>query len=165
MTDADWDVQPRPVSAVGLDDPEYQQVGESLVPTDEPVDPRVGDVIQVFRADLDGDGIEEVLFTFEHVDPELATECPCSASSRSSSLAIPMHDGEVVDDVVYEHVVADRPWTSPTSGEPSVAAILDLNGDGTMEVAIRLSGGRAPRHVFEFRDGALHQVMTSGCGS
>ena len=36
---ADWDVQPRPVSAVGLDDPEYQQFGESLVPTDEPVDP------------------------------------------------------------------------------------------------------------------------------
>jgi hypothetical protein len=56
---ADWDVQPRPVSAVGLDDPAYQALGESLVPTDRPVDASLGDVSQVIRADLDGDGIEE----------------------------------------------------------------------------------------------------------
>ena len=62
---ATWDVQPRPLRAVGLDSPDYQLAGEALVPTDTGADPTGGDVIQVIRADLDGDGIEEVLFVFE----------------------------------------------------------------------------------------------------
>ena len=47
-----------------------------------------------------------------------------------------------------------------------MATILDVNGDGTMEVAITSVGWEsAGVTVFEFRDGALHDVMSSACGS
>ncbi len=67
--------------------------------------------------------------------------------------------------MVYEHVVPQT-MDFPDVGRARVAAILDVNGDGTMEVAITSVGWEsAGITVFEFHDGALHQVMTSACGS
>jgi hypothetical protein len=158
----DWDVQPRPVSAVGVDSPVYQEVGESLVPDDQPVDPTLGDVVQVLRADLDGDGIEEVLFTFQHL-----TDSGGMGAPGEFSLVIaryPDATGAVVDEVLTEHYVP-TPMDFPSPDRSRVMAIADLNGDGTMEVAIGSTYWEgAGVSIYEFTDGALHQVMASGCG-
>jgi hypothetical protein len=158
----DWDVQPRPVSQVGVDSPVYKQLGESLVPADQPVDPTLGEVVQVLRADLDGNGVEEVLFTYEHV-----TDSGGMGAPGEFSLVIaryPDATGAVVDDVLVEHVVP-TPMDAPSPDRSRVMAIADLNGDGTMEVAIgSVYWESAAVAVYEFTGGALHEVMTSGCG-
>jgi len=161
---SDWDVQPRTVSAVGLDAPEYQELGESLVPNDQPVDPSLGDVEQVLRADLDGNGVEEVLLTFQHLaDPR----GDGMGSPGDFSLVIaryPDVSGTVVDEVLAEHVVP-TPADSPFPDWTRVMAIADLNGDGTMEVALASGFWESVVvTVYEFSDGGLHEVMTSGCG-
>ena len=159
---ADWDVQPRPVSQVGVDSPVYKQLGESLVPADQPVDPALGEVVQVLRADLDGNGVEEVLFTYQHL-----TDSGGMGAPGEFSLVIaryPDATGAVVDDVLVEHVVP-TPMDAPSPDRSRVMAIADLNGDGTMEVAIgSVYWESAAVVVYEFTGGALHEVMTSGCG-
>jgi hypothetical protein len=158
----DWDVQPRPVSGVGVDSPVYQELGESLVPPDQPVDPTLGDVVQVLRADLDGNGVEEVLFTFQHM-----TDSGGMGAPGEFSLVIaryPDAAGGVVDEVLVEHFVP-TPMDAPSPDRSRVMAIADLNGDGTMEAAIGSTYWEAANvSIFEFVDGALHQVMESGCG-
>jgi hypothetical protein len=158
----DWDVQPRPVSAVGVDSPVYQQIGESMVPADQPVDPTLGDVVQVLRADLDGNGIEEVLFTFQHL-----TDSGGMGAPGDFSLVIaryPDSTGAVVDEVLAEHFVP-TPMDAPSPDRSRVRAIADLNGDGAMEVAIgSVYWESAGVEIYEFDGGALHEVMSSGCG-
>ena len=158
----DWDVQPRPVSQVGIDSPVYQELGESLVPPDQPVDPTLGEVVQVLRADLDGNGVEEVLFTFQHM-----TDSGGMGAPGEFSLVIaryPAASGAVIDEVLVEHFVP-TPMEAPSPDRSRVMAIADLNGDGTMEVAIGSTYWEAANvSVYEFADGSLHQVMESGCG-
>jgi hypothetical protein len=162
VTDADWDLQPRPVRPVGLDDPEYQQLGESMARELGAVDPTSGDVVQVVRADLDGNGIEEVLVTFEHV-----TDRGMGAAGDFSLVIArsPNADGTVVDRVLFSHVVPD-PMDFPQPDYSRVITVADLNGDGSMEVTIgTVYWEGIGVAIHEFREGALHQVMTSGCGS
>jgi hypothetical protein len=160
---ADWDVQPRPVRSVGLDVPEYQQLGESLVPVSDETDPARGDVVQVVRSDLDGDGVEEVLFVFEYyaaADTGLATPGDFSLLVAR----YPRADATVVDEVLFQHVV-QSPVEYPSLDRARVFSIADVNGDGVMEVAVGISHWEgASVGVHEFRDGELHQVMGSGCG-
>ena len=70
----------------------------------------------------------------------------------------------MVDEVLTEHFVP-TPMDTPSPDRSRVMAIADLNGDGTMEVAIGSvyweSAGVA---IYEFAGGALHEVMSSGCG-
>jgi len=163
---SDWDVQPRPVTAVGLESPVYQELGESLVPTDQPVDPSLGDVVQVLRADLDGDGIEEVLFTFEYrADPtDQALGTGASGDFSLVAARYPHADGSVVDEVLFANVVP-TPTDFPAASRSRVIAIADLNGDGTMEVAVAAEYWEsAGVTVSEFSGGGLHTVMESGCG-
>jgi hypothetical protein len=54
---------------------------------------------------------------------------------------------------------------APSPDRSRVIAIADLNGDGTMEVAIgSVYWESAGVSVYEFAGGALHEVMSSGCG-
>jgi hypothetical protein len=67
---APWDPTPRPAAAVGLDVDEYRQIGAAFV--DElGGDGSLGEVAQVLRVDLDGDGVDEVLVTFEHIQESI----------------------------------------------------------------------------------------------
>ncbi|HEX4981495.1 MAG TPA: hypothetical protein VFV63_07355, partial [Ilumatobacteraceae bacterium] len=63
----EWEIQPRPARQVGLEIEEYRQIGARFA-NGLGVDGTLGEVVQVVRSDLDGDGMEEVLVTFEHTE-------------------------------------------------------------------------------------------------
>lgn len=160
----EWDVQPRAVAVVGLDPPDYQRAGEALVAADG-IDPSGGDVTQVVRADLDGDGIEEVLYTFER---QIDTTGMGVVGDFSYVIArLPGADGVVRQQVLFRHVVPDPAVVLlPDPQRARVAAVADLNGDGVMEVAIAaVYWESAGITVFELQGGSLEAVMASGCGS
>lgn len=155
---ADWPLQPRPVAQVGIENPEYQAVGAGLV--DAPT-AASGLVSQVVRADLDGNGVEEVLVTYEYI-----TESNFGAENDFSAIYLrtPSADGTVTDQLVVEYVL-DDPADFPTVGRFTLAAVADLNGDGVMEVATRNQFWEsAGITIWEFADGSLSQIGGGGCG-
>jgi hypothetical protein len=159
---ADWDVQPRAVTLAGLDNPEYQAVGQSLVEARPGVDPASGTVTQVVRADLDGDGVEEVLFTFEHQTPD------AGFGTLGDFVLIvaryPHADGSV-EDVVLMANYEEEPVDFPNPFTAELSAVADLNGDGVMEVVTSATywegGGLA---IYALVDGRLDDVAGGGCG-
>jgi hypothetical protein len=155
---ADWPLQPRPVTQVGVENPEYQAVGAGLV--DAPT-AAAGLVSQVVRADLDGNGVEEVLVTYEYL-----TETNFGAENDFSAIYLrtPSADGSVTDRLVVEYVLGD-PVDFPTVGRFTIAAVADLNGDGVMEVATRNQFWEsAGITIWEFSDGVLSEIGGGGCG-
>lgn len=159
---ADWSLQPRPVAAVGLDAAVYQEVGESLLADRAGIDPADGDVVQVIRVDLDGDGTEEVLVSFRYLS---ASQFGETGDFSIVYARFVQPDGSIHDRIVWEHVVPDSP-TFPAVGRASVAAVADLNGDGVMEVAIRsVFWEFTGIEIYEMNGTALVPIMSAGCGA
>lgn len=159
---ADWDVQPRGVAQVGLDNPEYQALGESLVDTSAGADPAAGDVTQAVRADLDGDGIEEVLLAFEHQSDDGGF----GAAGDYTLLIVryPHADG-TVDDTVLWSFYEEAPIDFPSPGTGSLLAVADLNGDGVMEVVVQqMYWETVLAEIYALVDGRLTMVAGGGCG-
>lgn len=159
---ADWDVQPRPVAQTGLDNPEYQTVGESLVDPAAGVDPATGEVTQIVRADLDGNGADEVLFRFAH-----QTDDGGFGAAGDFTLIIarfPQPDATVVDSVLWSFYEQD-PVDFPNPGDADLVAVADLNGDGVMEVVVGSRYWEAVlADVYVFDGTALTALSGGGCG-
>ena len=153
--------QPLPRAAEVLDPeaPEYQEATAEMART-LGIDGGDPDVKQVVRADLDGDGTDEVL---------VAAERPGDGSTLLSNdvaiLFVRRVDGSTVRN---DLVIGMYPGLEEAPGADAyrVAAIADLNGDGEMEVAVRSFGYEATwTLVFAMDDaGVLRQVMERDCG-
>lgn len=158
---AGWPLQPRPVRQVGLEVPEYQEIGTQLFDQQLVATAAQGSVVQAVRADLDGDGIEEVLVTYERqASPDFGAEGDFSGVYAR----YPAADGTVENQLVVGYE-SSEPVDFPTPGRHTLAAVADLNGDGSMEVMVRSrfweSGGM---QVFSLVDGRLTEVAGGGCG-
>jgi hypothetical protein len=159
----DWEIQPRPASQVGFEIDEYRQIGATFA-DDLGVDGTIGEVVQVVRSDLDGDGMEEVLVTFEYTDKSVLG---APGDYSIVYLRTPQVGGPVEDAVVFSWYV---PLVIPDGEMPfmvmgRVLGVADLNGDGRMEVAVHTwyyEG--AGVIVFEFDGDSLTYAMGSGCG-
>lgn len=157
---ADWPLQPREVRQVGLEVPEYAEIGAAFFP--ELGDTAsTGTVVQAVRVDLDGNGVEEVLVTFERQE---AGDFGGEGDFSSVYVRYPSADGSVVDELLASYVSME-PVDFPTPGRFTLAAVADLNGDGVMEVMVRdrfwEAGGM---QVFSLADGRLARVGAGGCG-
>ncbi|MFT4656141.1 MAG: hypothetical protein ACI8V4_000301 [Ilumatobacter sp.] len=156
---ADWPLHPRPVRQVGIEAPIYAEVGTALFSEAPTADQ--GTVVQVVRADLDGDGVEEVLVTYELVTgPNLGV----LNDFTGVYVRYPTAAGTVVDEFLTSYVLPD-PADYPTVGRFTIAAVADLNGDGVMEVVLRNRFWEsAGISVWAMEDGRLIEVMGGGCG-
>ena len=157
----DWDVQPRAVAQVGMDADVYQALGESTVAA-AGVDPTGGDVAQVVRADLDADGLEEVLVTFEKITD------PFGAAGDFVVIVVrhPEPDGAVTDQILFEYYPTDVSETDamPTGGRAALMAVGDFNGDRVMEVVIRSRfWDTRLAELYVVDDDRLVSVAVSGC--
>jgi len=158
---ASWALKPRPVAQVSGGVPAYRQLGEDAFDGD-PVDASTGKVEQIVVADLDGDGDDEAIVTFEHVqDPalpgsigDLAAVLLVDTTSRSSQNVI---SNSVEDDGEDSFAIIER---------YRVIDVADLNGDGRMEVAIHAWYYEGASVILYEYDGTkLVQVLATGCGA
>lgn len=133
------DPRPRPVALVAPTGTHRGMVRDAL--------PRLGgddpapDVGQVVRADLDGDGDDEVLVS--------------GRRSAGDDAVLLVGDGTtttIVDSQVFTF-----------GAEPTVGAVADLNGDGRMEVVAHRGPARVTVHELA-DDGSLTPVLAGGCG-
>ena len=158
-----WPLKPRPVAVSSTAPDAYRALGEAAF-EDEAVDATAGAVEQLVVTDLDGDGDDEALVSFEFVQPsagpgapgDLAALLAIDATTRDTETvllsAIPEDAGDEGSfDIIERYRILD---------------VADLNGDGRMEVLVHAwyyEG--AAVIVYTYDDGALTEVLATGCGA
>lgn len=124
-------------------------------------------IVQVVRADLDGDGSDEAVVVAE----KRSEASPTWGEPGAYSLVFVRRVGEggTATHVVRAEVIPDAATGIDANylGTARVTAVADLNGDGTMELVLRSEYYEgATTHVYEQQpDGAFVEVLSGGCGS
>ena len=121
-------------------------------------------IVKAWSADLDGDGKREVLISaMRHFGKGgVPSVMRLGVRAGDYSLLLVRRGTQIVavDSQIYPRDKAD---VVPTVRE--LAALLDLNGDGKMEIVVRgqyYEGSWA--EVFEWRGGKPKAILHSGCG-
>ena len=139
-------------------------------------DPKVR-ITRILRVDLDGDGEEEVLisatnyFTKDKSNDSSAApfpEAPIHAPERGSYSIVILRravDGDVQTRLVAGEVYA-KPAESVAPNIYNLAAVLDLNGDGKLEVVVHsfyYEGSETTIYRCDSDD--IEAVLSVGCGA
>lgn len=162
-----WDAQPRLPKVQGTSQPEYQALVSNYLRGLGLIKPKKVAILQLLRVDLDGDGTEEVLISAN------STETPGHFMSRG--------DFSVV---LLRKVVRGRAQTVPVVSEvetknhkdpvqtgqwhhkETVAALLDVDGDGVMEVITTYrSIFDAGKSVYDVKGPKPKFVLGTGCSA
>ncbi len=160
---APWDPMPRKSKTSSLTQEVYVQAMKALL-NSQGIDRPVVKLTQLLRVDLDGDGADEVLSCASHYLPSEVPSAP-RAGDYSVVTLRSVADGKVQTQLVNGEVYAKADLNAaPNTYE--IAGLLDLNGDGTLEVLIRSSyyegGGMT---VWQLQKGKLVQVLNIECGA
>jgi hypothetical protein len=155
---------------LSTNDPAYRQIVAGLLRRRGFVRPKIN-VTQVLRIDLDGDRVEEVLVSATHLaeglgGPDRSMAIHGQPGDYSLVLLRKLVRGKVRDTLLVEHFYPRKIQYPLTPEQYSVAAVLDLNGDGKMEVIIH--GGYYEGSwstVFRLDRNKVENVFGCGCGA
>ncbi|MEE8374998.1 MAG: hypothetical protein V3S26_01585 [Acidimicrobiia bacterium] len=157
---APWDLQPNLFEAFA-DDGTFAAIASSLLAERGLVvaDPAIK---QLFRTDLEGDGINEVLVVAEDIRGGFLPE----VGDYSIIFMQKVIEGDVQTVVLGDSVITDPEGSFMVSF--SVGAVADLSGDGQMEIVVDSAFFEGLGvHVWEYVDDdiGLFPYLQTGCGS
>jgi hypothetical protein len=162
-----WNAMPRPVTIIATEPQAYQAAAAEILKGKGIANPKVV-LTQVLRVDLDGDGVEEVLVSATHfagVKPGGGMRPSSRAGDYSLVFLRKVVQGQVVTRIITgEYYPKAKEFNAPA--EHRIMGVLDLNGDGILEIV--LSGRYYEGDWVEaFRvDGAkVIKLFTMGCGA
>jgi hypothetical protein len=162
---APWNALPRPVRIADTTQAVYRNAVGDFLKERGLKTPEVK-ITQILRVDLDGDGEEEVLISATNYfskEEGAPTESP--AGSYSFVLLRRLHAEKV-----HTRLIAGEfhPSAKTFNAPPNVyriAAILDLNGDGKMEVVVAsdyYEGGATT--VYRCTPAKIEELLSAACG-
>jgi hypothetical protein len=158
----DGDVVPYPVELLGNTSPTYIDATRSLMQEAGIADATVY-LAQVIRTDLEGDGVDEVIVS-ARADP--LQGYMGEAGAYSILYVRKVIEGEVATSILENSFIADG--EDPTYVDAfAVAAVADLNLDGTMEIVVDGSyweGTYVLVYQWQGADLGFVNVMGCGCG-
>jgi hypothetical protein len=155
------DPNPRPAVELALDTATYVDLARSLV-ADLGIDDSAPHLAQLVRADLEGDGVDEVLMVIEREDGDLYAE----PGDYSVAVLRQVVDGLPVTTVLAQSIAVDEPHQTPFVQLYRISAVADANGDGRMEIALHhryYEGSGTSLYVVE-ADGPPREVLQASCG-
>jgi hypothetical protein len=124
-------------------------------------------IAQLLRADLDGDGSDEVLITATRIRGKALTKA--RDGDYSAVILRRLVDGQVRSQVLAHSIASSEGGDASFAfvHEYRIAAVADLNGDGRLEVAVASHYYEgAAIDVYAERDaGQLASVLATGCGA
>ena len=166
----DWNALPRVPRLMSTAGPVYRRLVAAVLRRHGFVRPKIN-ITQLMRVDLDGDGREEVLLSATHLAGGLGGQDSGMAvravpGDYSFVLLRKIVGGRVRDIPLVEEYFprkTSEPWTP---NRHKVAAVLDLNGDGKMEVILHgayYEGSWST--VFRLDGDKVENVFGCGCGA
>ncbi len=162
-----WNAMPRPVKITGTEQQVYKAAAAEILKSKGIANPKVN-LTQVLRVDLDGDGVEEVLVSatnYEGFKPGGGMKPNARAGDYSLVFLRKVVQGKVVTSIITgEYYPQAKEFNAPA--EHRVIGVLDLNGDGILEIV--LSGRYYEGDWVEaYRvDGAkIIKLFSMGCGA
>ena len=172
----EWSPHPRPRVRVEADVPRYRALAEQLL-ADEPVDPENGSVVEFLLADLDADGTEEAVLVFEYVQDAgrstpgdfsvlMLVDTTSATPTAISRSVVPPLPPPPTTDPEASSTVAQVPPVPEALERARVLDIVDLNGDGRMELITRAwSSAGSGAVVTTYRDRTVDTVLDASCAS
>jgi hypothetical protein len=154
-----WPLKPRPVAVTSVSPDAYRALGVAAF-SGESVDATKGDIEQVVVADLDGDGDDEALASFEFVQSGAG---PGARGDLAALLVIDVTT-RTAETVLLSAV--DQGAGGQIIERYRVLDVADLNGDGRMEVLVHAwyyEG--AGVLVYTYDGSTLTEVLATGCGA
>jgi len=166
----DWNALPRVPRVMGTNDPVYRRAVARILNRQGFKKPMVN-ITQVLRVDLDGDGREEVLVSANYLAEGLSVNGgPMAVHATPGDYLLvfvrKIVGGKVRDIPLVEGYYPQKNSDYWTPQQAVVAAVLDLNGDGRMEIIIR--GGYYEgswSSVFRLDGAKVENVFGCGCGA
>ena len=159
-----WAAQPRLPKVQGTNQPEYRNVVSNYLKGVGLARPKVT-ILQLLRVDLDGDGTEEVLISAN------STDKPGHFMSRGDYSVVLLRkvaQGRAQTIPVVSEVELknhrDPVQTGQWHHKETVAALLDIDGDGVLEVVTTFrSIFDAGKSVYEVKGAKPKLVLSTGC--
>jgi hypothetical protein len=154
-----WTVTKRAVTELAADSEFYQQATLEWLAAQGVQNPQLGD-LQIFRVDLEGDGLDEIFISATRLESQHTTQ----SGHYSVVLMRKVVGNEVVTVLVAGDVYDSREqeMTFPLTYTP--ANFIDLNQDGILEVVVEFRGWEkfgASVHQVEGQE--VRQVLGAGC--
>ena len=163
---APWNALPRKPIIADATQPVYVQAVRDFLKSRGIVDPKVR-IKRILRIDLEGDGEDEVLIDATNYFTE-GDEAPMDAPKRGSYSIVILR--RVTAGKVRTQVVAGEVYPKPDeSVAPNVyeiAAVLDLNGDGKLEVIVHsfyYEGGQTT--IYRCEPDKIEAALSVECGA
>lgn len=162
---APWNALPRKPVIADATQPVYVEAVRDFLKTRGIADPKVR-ITRILRIDVEGDGEDEVLINatnyFDQPD-----EAPIDAPKRGSYSIVILT--RVVAGKVQTQLVAGEAYPKPDESVLphvyKIAAVLDLNGDGKLEVIVHsfyYEGGQTT--IYRCQPDRIEEVLSVECG-
>ncbi|MBS1965390.1 MAG: peptidoglycan-binding protein [Chloroflexi bacterium SZAS-1] len=159
-----WNVLPRTPVELAVNTPAAQQAVETLLRENGITQPDVR-VKRALRIDLEGDGTDELVVAATRYANAADAPTPDTAAGDYSLVAIVRSntDGVSITPVVAEYYPQPKDFVAPNQHD--LLGVLDLNGDGHMEIVLsEFYYEGASTNVYEVDGEQVTQVLGAGCG-
>lgn len=161
-----WNPIPRPVKLESTSSPVYRNAVTAQLGKKGIKRPNVK-ILSVVRVDLEGDGVDEVIINATRVNRWESGSITPSASAGDYSIVMlrKMINGKVQTIMIdEEYHTKYTKFSAPN--EYTLTAVLDLNGDGVMEIVV--SGAYYEgnwKTVYSIQGNKAVDVIGCGCGA
>jgi hypothetical protein len=131
-----WNAMPRRIKSASPEAQVYREAAAAILKSQGIANPKVN-LTQVIQVDLDGDGVDEVLISASNYQrfPEGGMTPDARAGDYSLVFLRQVVQGQVVTRIITgEYYPKAKKFTAPS--EHRVIGVLDLNGDGSLEIVL-----------------------------
>src|SRR4051812_36799269 len=160
---AKWNPLPRKPQPVDLKDKRYVDLVRTFLTEHGLKDPVV-QITQAVKIDIDGDGQDEVVISATHY--KNGDEIPDEPAPNTYSFVMLARfsqdktKGELVAGEFYPDAKSEMP-----ANKFEVAALLDLNGDGKIDIVVRSRYYEGDEiSVYEYKSSEFKKALSVGCG-
>jgi hypothetical protein len=161
-----WNAMPRKPKIANPQAQVYREAAAAILKSKGIANPKVN-LTQVLQVDLDGDGVDEVLVSASHYERFKEGGLTPNARAGDYSLVFlrKVVQGQVVTKIIAgEYYPQAKEFTAPS--EHRIIGVLDLNGDGSLEIVLSgryYEGDWVEAH--RVQGAKIIKLFSMGCGA